>query len=94
MNDKVHLLHKTTPSRLGNVAVLSNMQTPIQRAKEIEETEYIQNKKPDDSDKEFKIMVVKMLTEVGRTMHKQDENFNKDRKKIQKYQTEITDYRI
>lgn len=30
------------------------------------------------SDKEFKIMVKKMLTEVRRTMHKQSENFNKE----------------
>ena len=37
-------------------------------------------------DKIFKILVIKMLTEVRRTMHEQSENFNKDRQ----YQTEIT----
>lgn len=40
-----------------------------------------QTKELGDSDKEFKIMVIKMLTEVGRTMHKQNENFNKDTEK-------------
>lgn len=39
----------------------------------------------DLSYKEFEIIVVKMLTEVKRTMHEQSENFNKERryKKIQ-----------
>ena len=31
-------------------------------------------------DKEFKIMVIKMLTEVRRTMHEQSEGFNRVRK--------------
>lgn len=31
-------------------------------------------------DKEFKIMVIKMLTEDRRTMQEQSENFNKNRK--------------
>lgn len=39
----------------------------------------------DLSYKELEIIVVKMLTEVKRTMHEQSENFNKERryKKIQ-----------
>ena len=40
-------------------------------------------------DKEFKITVIKVLTEV-RTMHEQSENFNKE-KIFLKYQTEITE---
>lgn len=32
-------------------------------------------------DKEFKIIVIKMLTEVWRTMHKQSENFRKGKDK-------------
>lgn len=31
-------------------------------------------------DKEFKIIVIKMLTEVWRTMHKQSETFRKGKK--------------
>ena len=30
-------------------------------------------------DKEFKIMVIKMLTEVRKRMHEQSENFSKDK---------------
>ena len=32
----------------------------------------------DLSDKEFKIMVIKILTKVRRTMNEQSENFNKE----------------
>ena len=38
LNDKVHLLHETTLSRLGEVDVLSNAQKPPKRVKENEET--------------------------------------------------------
>lgn len=51
-----------------------------------------QTKEPDDSDTKFKIMVIKILTEAGRTMHKENENFNENtEKKIRKYKTEITE---
>lgn len=33
----------------------------------------------DLSDKEFKTMVINMLTEVSQIMHEQSENFNRDR---------------
>lgn len=36
-------------------------------------------------DKDFKITVIKMFTEVRRTMHEQSENFKKEIKKIRKY---------
>ena len=39
MNNKIHLLHKATPSRLGEVVVLSNVYKPTERVKENEETE-------------------------------------------------------
>lgn len=39
--------------------------------------------------KEFKIMIVKMLTKLRRTMDQQTENFNRGRK--YKYQTGTTD---
>lgn len=39
-------------------------------------------------DKDFKITVIKMFTEVRRTMHEQSENFKKEIKKIRKYHTE------
>ena len=37
------------------------------------------------SDKEFKIMLIKMLTEIGRRMDEHLENFNKDTHSIRKY---------
>lgn len=46
MNDKINVLHKVTPSRLTDVAILANAQKPTQRIKEKEETEkYVSNKK-------------------------------------------------
>ena len=38
LNDKFHLLHKATPSRVGMVPVLSNARKPTQRVKENEIT--------------------------------------------------------
>lgn len=44
VNDKVHPLHEATPSRLGEEAVSSNAQKPIQRVQEDEEAEeYVLN---------------------------------------------------
>ena len=40
-------------------------------------------------DKEFKVMVIEMLTECGRRMHKHSENFNKETENIKKYYTEV-----
>ena len=39
-------------------------------------------------DKEFKVMVIKMVTELGRRVDEHSENFNKERENIRKYQTE------
>lgn len=36
--------------------------------------------------REFKIMVIQMLTMVRRAVHEQSDNFNKDVKNIRKYQ--------
>ena len=41
-------------------------------------------------DKELKVMVTKMLTELGRRMDEHSENFNKEKNNIRKYQTEVT----
>ena len=40
-------------------------------------------------DKEFKVMVIKILTNLGRRMGEHRENFNKETENIRKYQTEI-----
>lgn len=40
--------------------------------------------------KEFKILVIKILTELGRRMNEHSENFNKETENIRKYQTEVT----
>ena len=44
-------------------------------------------------DKQFKIIVTKMLSEL-RTMHKLRKNFNKETEDISKYGTEITNLNI
>jgi len=36
-------------------------------------------------DKEFKVMVIKMLTKIRRRMDEHSENFNKDMDNIRKY---------
>ena len=53
------------------------------------ETDLNEKEVNDLYDKEFKIMVIKMLTEVRRTMHEWGETFNKETENIRQYQTEI-----
>lgn len=43
------------------------------------------------SDKEFKVMVKKMLTELGRRIDEHNENFNKEMENIRNDQTEVTE---
>ena len=46
LNDKSYLLHENIPSRLEEVAVLSNTWKPTQRVKKNKETdEYVPNKR-------------------------------------------------
>lgn len=40
--------------------------------------------------KEFKILVIKIFTELGRRMNEHSENVNKETENIRKYQTEVT----
>lgn len=42
-------------------------------------------------DKEFKVMVTKTLTELGRRKEEHSKNFNKEIENIRKYQTEVTE---
>ena len=42
-------------------------------------------------DKEFKIMVIKMLIELGRIMDEHSENFDKEIKNTRKYKAEVTE---
>lgn len=61
MIDKIHLLHKTTLSRLGDVAILSNVQKPTQSLKENEETkEYVLNKQ-DKSPETYLVISLKII---------------------------------
>lgn len=53
------------------------------------ETELSEREMSDLLEREFKIMVIKILTEVGRAMHEQNDTFNKEIENIKKYQTEI-----
>lgn len=74
------------------MANLSNALTPIQRIKQDEEEGKCISNKQDKSpegdpnememyclpDREFKITIIKMLTKVRRTMHRESKNFNKE----------------
>ena len=58
------------------------------------ETDYNERELHDLPDTEFKITLVKMLTEVKGTMHEQSENFNEENfnekiENVKNYQTEI-----
>ena len=77
---------------------MSNVQIPIQRVKKNEiigksvQTEE-QDKSPELTlkkqklDREFKITVIKILTEIRRKMQEQYENFNKETENLQKSPT-------
>ena len=41
------------------------------------------------SNKEFKVMIIKMLIEFGRKTDEHSENFNKEIENIRKYQLEV-----
>ena len=90
MIDKDHLLDETSLSNLGEVAFLPNAQKPTQRVKENEEQRDVfqteeQDKSPETDvnnkeigdwpNTEFEIIVLKLLTEIRRMIHKQ---INKD----------------
>ena len=105
MNNKLCLLHKATPSRQEGGFYLLHRLT--QRVKENEDTEDCVPKKRKIRIKVqtqtlkkwrsviylivFQMMVIKMLTEVRRTMCEQSENFNKEIENIRKYQTKTTE---
>ena len=57
---------------------------------ETPETDLNETDVNDISDKEIKITVINMLTEVKRTVHEQSENFSKEMENIRKCQTDIT----
>lgn len=40
-------------------------------------------------DKQFKVMTIKMLLELGRRMDEHNENFNKETENIRRYQTKV-----
>lgn len=89
-------LYKASLWRLGEVADLSNVQTPTQR-KMKKQADIFWTKEQDKSpetypnemeiddlpDREFKITITKILTKVKRIMHRQSKKFNKDIKNIE-----------
>lgn len=77
---------------------MSNVQIPIQRVKKNEITgKSVQTEEQDKSpeltlkkqklDREFKITVIKILTDIRRKMPEQDENFHKETENLQKSPT-------
>ena len=101
--DQVHLLYQTSLLRLDEVAILLNVQKPTELRKmkkqgvmlqtkehdKSPETDFSETEISDLSDREFKIIVIKMLIEVKRAKYEKSENFNKEIENIRKYQTEI-----
>lgn len=100
---EVHILHKANLSKLGKGAVLYKNQHRASRkvkkwgcfkqinrsiGADLNEVEIgeLRNSK-------FKIMEIKMLTEVRRIKHEQSVSFNKATENIKKSQTEIIDLR-
>lgn len=65
-----------------------NKQTKIQKTPETVPNEI---ETSDLSDKEFKVMVIKTLTEVTRNIHEQTENWNQKTDSIKMYQAEMTE---
>lgn len=105
MNNSAHFLHGGSLSGGGEAAVLPNVQKPTHRVKKKEETGKIfqtkeQGKTPitdlneteisDTLDRKIKIIVIKMVTDVTRTMHEQRKNFKRDIENIRKYPIGIT----
>lgn len=86
------------------IKIRTNVQTQTQRAKENKKQSTISQSKGQDKspyidlneinwyslpDREFKIAVKKILTEVQRIIYEQSKEFNKVRENIEKYQTDI-----
>ena len=42
-------------------------------------------------DKVFKVMVIRLLTELGSKINEHSEKFNRERENIRKYQTKVTE---
>ena len=76
-----YLLHRKQHRESGKIKKQRKMIQTKEQDKSLErnlnETEI-----SDLSDREFKTMVIKMLTEVRRTRHEQSENLNKDTENI------------
>lgn len=87
-----------------SIKIRTNVQTQTQRAKENKKQPTISQSKEQDKspyidlnkinwyslpDREFKIAVKKILTEVQKIIHEQSKEFNKAIENIEKYQTKI-----
>lgn len=57
----------------------------------IAEKELTKMEKNNLPDKEFKVIVIKMITELGRRMDEHSGNFNKELKNLRKFQAKVTD---
>lgn len=100
---EVHILHKANLSKLGKVAVLYKNQHRESKKvkkrgcfKQINRSLGADLNEVDISElpnREFKIIVIKMLTDVRRIKHEQSVSFNKETENIKKYETEIIDFK-
>ena len=88
LRDSIHFLHVVTPSRMWEVIVYCiKIQVKVEQHEERGICPRWKNKiKPNETevnnlpDKELKVIVIKMLTELGRIMDEHEENSNKDGK--------------
>lgn len=94
-------MNEATPLRLREVPILSNAEKPVESRKMKKQRNMFQMENMIKPQKkilmkqryiihliEFKVMVRKMLTGIGKSMDEHSENFNKERENI-KYQIEV-----
>ena len=80
----IYLIHRNREAKQGDKGVVPNKRKRQNLGKEPNKTE-ISNL----PEKEFKVMVIKTLTELGRIMDENSENFSKEIENIKKNQSEL-----
>ena len=101
MGHRDQLLHMPALSTRREVAILSNTYRQTQRDRQDEQAdEYVPNQGKSQKETlmkqrersyliEFKVMVIRMLTDLRRRIDEHSENLNKEAENTRKYQTEI-----
>ena len=104
-NNNVHFLHKSTPVRHMEEAILSNTQKPTRESGKMKKQRNMHQTKEYKTlvkdcneleisglrDKEFKVMVIKMLNKMRKTLNEESVDLNKEMESIRENKTEITE---